>query len=64
MKIKNGNSPLVETESVSNVRWYLMQEMKLLIEKAGVFDKVWFFGSTYYTPPSKLDESEDSDAIT
>lgn len=63
MKIKNGNAPLVETKSVSSVRWYLLQEMKLLVEKAGVFDKVWFFGSMYYTPPFKLDESEDSDAM-
>jgi len=63
LKIKNGDSPLIETESKSKVRWYLLQEMKLLIEKAGGFDKVWFFGSMYYSPPLKLDESEDSDAM-
>lgn len=63
LKIKNGNAPLIETESISEVRWYLLQEMKLLIEKAGVFDAAWFFGSIYYTPPNKLDESEDSDAM-
>ncbi len=63
LKIKNGNSPVIESESTSEVRWYLLQEMKLLIEKAGVFDKVWFFGSLYYTPPIKLDESEESDSM-
>lgn len=63
LKIKNGNAPTIETESKSEVRWYLLQEMKLLIEKAGGFDKAWFFGSMYYTPPLKLDESEDSDAM-
>ncbi|RJP58515.1 MAG: class I SAM-dependent methyltransferase [Ignavibacteriales bacterium] len=63
LKIKNGNAPLVTTESRSEVRWYLLQEMKLLIEKAGVFDKAWFFGSLYFNPPKPLDESEDSDAM-
>ncbi|MCZ7602351.1 MAG: class I SAM-dependent methyltransferase [Melioribacteraceae bacterium] len=63
LKIKNGNAPQVITESRSEVRWYLLQEMKLLIEKAGVFDKAWFFGSLYSIPPKPLDESEDSDAM-
>lgn len=63
MKIKNGNSPEIITESISEVRWYLLQEMKMLIEKAGVFDKVWFFGSLYFIPPQPLDESDESDAM-
>lgn len=63
MKIKNGKAPEVVTESISEVRWYLLQEMKLLIEKAGRFDKAWFFGSMYFIPPRKLDESEDSDSM-
>jgi SAM-dependent methyltransferase len=63
MKIKNGDAPEVVTESISEVRWYLLQEMKLMIEKAGCFEKVWFFGSMYFIPPKPLDESEDSDAM-
>lgn len=63
LKIKNGNAPVIETESISEVRWYLLQEMKLLIEKADVFDRAWFFGSFYFIPPLALDETEDSDAM-
>ncbi len=63
MKIKHGNAPVVETKSISEVRWYLLQEMKLLIEKAGVFDKAWFFGSLYTIPPFVIDETENSDAM-
>ncbi|MDZ7764088.1 MAG: class I SAM-dependent methyltransferase [Melioribacteraceae bacterium] len=63
LRIKSGDSPIVESKSVSEVRWYLLQEMKLLIEKAGVFDRAWFFGSLYFTPPKPMDESEDSDAM-
>jgi hypothetical protein len=37
--------------------------MKLMIEKAGCFEKAWFFGSMYFIPPKPLDESEDSDAM-
>lgn len=63
LKIKHGNAPIVETNNISEVRWYLLQEMKMLIEKAGVFDKAWFFGSLYSIPPQELDESENSDAM-
>lgn len=63
IRVKNGDAPIVESKSVSEVRWYLLQEMKLLIEKAGVFDKAWFFGSLYFTPPKPMDESEDSDSM-
>ena len=63
MKIKNGDAPEVITESTSEVRWYLLQEMKLLIEKAGMYDEVWFFGSSYFIPPRPMDESEDSDSM-
>lgn len=63
MKIKHGNAPVVETKSISEVRWYLLQEMKLLIEKSGVFDKAWFFGSLYSIPPFVIDETENSDAM-
>lgn len=63
IKIMENGKPEAVSESKSEVRWYLLQEMKLLIEKAGVFDKAWFFGSLYYTPPFVIDESEDSDAM-
>ena len=63
LRSKNGDASIVESKSVSEVRWYLLQEMKLLIEKAGVFDRAWFFGSLYFTPPKPMDESEDSDAM-
>lgn len=63
LRSKNGDTSIVESKSVSEVRWYLLQEMKLLIEKAGVFDKAWFFGSLYFTPPKTMDNSEDSDAM-
>lgn len=63
IKIREKGKEEITSESKSTVRWYLLQEMKLLIEKAGVFDKAWFFGSLYYTPPQVIDETEDSDAM-
>ena len=39
------------------------ETLKLLIEKAGIFDTAWFFGSLYFIPPRPMDESEDSDAM-
>ncbi|MCF8241350.1 MAG: class I SAM-dependent methyltransferase [Melioribacteraceae bacterium] len=59
----NENGKNYVWESVSPVRWYLAQEMKALIELSGAFDKYWMFGSLYYTPPSPLDDTEDSDAM-
>ncbi|MFC2084532.1 class I SAM-dependent methyltransferase [Bacteroidota bacterium] len=63
LKIKEGNKPEVVIESKNPIRWYLAQEMKVLIELADVFDKYWFYGSLYSIPPNDLDESEDSDAM-
>ncbi len=63
LKMKSGESNIMESESVSEVRWYLLQELKLMIEQSGLFDKAWFFGSLYFTPPLILDESDDSDAM-
>lgn len=63
MKIRQKGEEEVVVESKSPIRWYLAQELKALIELSGVFDAYWFYGSMYYTPPGKLDETEDSDAM-
>ena len=63
MKIREKGQKEIITESKSPIRWYLAQEMKALIELSGVFDKYWFYGSTYYIPPYELDDTEDSDAM-
>lgn len=62
MKI-NENGTEHFTENKSQIRWYLAQEMKALVELSGVFDYYWIYGSLYYTPPQQLDESENSDAM-
>ncbi|MBN1301925.1 MAG: class I SAM-dependent methyltransferase [Melioribacteraceae bacterium] len=63
LKIWEGaNNPLIE-EHISTVRWYLSQEMKMLIEISGVFEDYWIYGSTYYIPPKDIDDSEDSDSM-
>ena len=58
------NDKLIYSDETKNkLRWYLAEELKALIELSGVFDKYWFYGSLYFTPPKPLDESEDSDAM-
>lgn len=51
------------SETITPLRWYLAQEMKLLIDQSKAFEKYWMFGSLYFIPPKELDESEDSDAM-
>lgn len=63
MKIRQKGQKEVVVESKSPIRWYLAQELKALIELSGVFDKHWFYGSLYYTPPFELDDTEDSDSM-
>ena len=63
MKIEEGKNPAREIETKSALRWYLAQELKALIDLSGAFDKYWFYGSLYYMPPKKLDESEESDSM-
>lgn len=63
MRIWEGKELVRVSESVSPVRFYLAQEMKLLIEQSGAFDKYWMYGSMYNIPAKDLDTSEDSDAM-
>ncbi len=63
MRIWESKELVRVSEAVSPVRFYLAQEMKLLIEQSGVFDKYWMYGSMYNIPPKPLDTSEDSDAM-
>ncbi len=51
------------TETITSLRWYLAQEMKLLIQQSKAFEEFWMFGSLYFIPPKPLDESDDSDAM-
>lgn len=50
-------------KTVTPLRWYLAQEMKLLIDASKAFESYAMFGSLYFIPPKPLDESEDSDAM-
>lgn len=43
-------------------RFYFVQEMKLLIELSGCFDKYWFYGNSVI-PPRELDNSDESEAF-
>jgi SAM-dependent methyltransferase len=63
MRIWEGKDLINVSESLSPVRFYLAQEMKLLIEQSGAFDKYWMYGSLYNIPPKEMDTSEDSDAM-
>ena len=63
MKIKEGKNPQRIVKTQSPIRWYLAQEMKALIELSGAFEKYWFYGSQYYIPGKKLDDTEESDAM-
>lgn len=63
MSIWEGKELVRVSESISPVRFYLAQEMKLLIEAAGVFDKYLMYGSMYNIPAKPLDTSEESDAM-
>lgn len=56
-----GTEHSVETKS--QIRWYLAQEIKALIDLSGEFDECFFFGSLYSIPPCELDDSEKSDSM-
>ncbi len=49
-------------ESYSKHRWYLVQELKTLVELSGVFDGCWFYGNMDI-PPNPLDDSPASDCM-
>ncbi|PKL88455.1 MAG: hypothetical protein CVV23_10225 [Ignavibacteriae bacterium HGW-Ignavibacteriae-2] len=63
MKMWENDSLILNTEEISRVRWYLFQEMQMLIELSGVFDKYWVYGSMFFLPPKEFDNTEDSDAM-
>ncbi|MFC2133388.1 class I SAM-dependent methyltransferase [Bacteroidota bacterium] len=63
MRIWNGNGKVYKTTSNFDLRWYLAQELKAIIELSGAFEKYWFYGNVYSTPPHPFDNSEESDSM-
>ncbi|MCF8262132.1 MAG: class I SAM-dependent methyltransferase [Melioribacteraceae bacterium] len=63
IKIKDGDKSWETYETKSQIRWYLAQEMKALIELSGDFELCYFYGSLYSLPPQNFDHSEKSDAM-
>lgn len=51
-----------KSQSKSNHRFYLAQEMKLFIELSQQFDAYWFYGNSSI-PPGELDDSDESDSF-
>lgn len=63
LDIWNGTGKKYTTTSKINLRWYLAQEIKALIDLSGAFEKYWFYGNAYSIPPYQFDNSDEADSM-
>ncbi|MBI2417532.1 MAG: class I SAM-dependent methyltransferase [Ignavibacteriales bacterium] len=62
IKISENGTVVHHVETISKHRWFLYQELQMLIQLANCFREAHFYGS-YTIPPVFLDDSEQSDAL-